>query len=647
MRLLAVLLSLTHLLIVSHALPGVTNSSHPPLFSPTSSSSSLPTLHTTLSSLLPILPHLSPPPEHTLLVTLATPAFKPLLYNWLCFLRYKAKWGQPATHDIHGQRTREKSEEQRTGWEDTPKVLVVTSDETLAKELAQEGVVTWWLKAADLDAVPDNDDDEGGEGADEDALAKLDRQLQDDLFTNLRLLDLLLPSQPDEDLAERLTDQLIPWGTLHYQSLMLERTLAMSALVGALVESQKSDPRFRREEDAAWRRKLFEHDWESDEPLEMPEWVGVKGVLLVDNDAVWLSSPSPLIAHYYRPYASHPSIVYATDMAPTTQNAWGTTAMPCACFFYSRVSDKGAHLASPPSYSPYAAASATRLPPPEERDPYLHSPSEGAAEVWRSTALCHITMLLDAVDAGKKQALLRQMHAVGERAGLSASKSDQLTLNKPSRDGANHAAPPPATPDTIASLKKATAPSFQATALGPALFLAEQGEAHLPSLSHAQWLAALGSGDVDDLLDVLDESGLSYVPSIGFASSSSSKGAKKRTCLSLAQAHQRFTPAPPPPLTTLELLASYAAPATPYSPPPTRPHRPVRSEPLPYDLFPPGMRFFDGGLEPGARPCVVHANYAMGKKKEELLRERGLWALVPSSEEGGQWTCSAEVMARA
>ncbi|GAA5827791.1 hypothetical protein JCM11251_007675 [Rhodosporidiobolus azoricus] len=642
MRLVGLLVSLIQLLALSSASPGISNASFPPLFSPTSSSSALPTLHTTLSTLLPILPHLSPPPEHTLLVTLATPAFKPLLFNWLCFLRYKAKWGEPATHDVHGQPVKEKREGEKSGWEDTPKVLVITSDEGLARELADEGVVTWWLKAADLDAVPDEDDEAD---VHEDAIAQLDRQLQDDLFTNLRLLDLLLPSSPDEDVKERLTDQLIPWGTLHYQSLMLERTVAMSALVGALVKSQQSDPRWRKEEDARWRQKVMEHDWESDEPLEMPEWVGVKGVLLVDNDAVWLSSPQPFLSHYYRPFASHPSIVYAPDMSPTTQNAWGTTVMPCACFFYSRVSDKGAHLASLPTTSPYGKAASTRVPPPEEKDPYLYSPAEGAAEVWRSTALCHITMLLEAMEVGKKQAAMRRMIVVAEESKHGVSKSDQLTLNKPGRPLVQGGGE---TGDDIGSLKKATAPSFQATALGPALFLSEQDEAHLPVVSHEQWLTAIGSGDVEDLLDVLDDAGLDYHAATSSLSFLHGRQKKKRTCLTLAQSHQLFTPAPPPPFSTLELLSSYTFHSSPDSPPPVRPHRPVRSEPLPYDLFPPGMRFFDGGLEPGARPCVVHANYAMGKRKEELLRERGLWALITPQERGeGGWTCSADVMMRA
>ncbi|GAA6036210.1 hypothetical protein JCM8097_006837 [Rhodosporidiobolus ruineniae] len=628
MRLLGLLVGLLQLVVLSQAGAQSTNASHPPLFSPPPSSHSLPTLHTSLASLLPVLPHLSPPPEYTLLVTLATPAFKPLLYNWLCFLRYRAKWGQPATHNEHGERVKEPSEDERTGWEDTPKVLVITSDEDLAKELAEHGVVVWWLRSVDWDALETAEEDE-----DDDLVAQLDRQLRDDLFTNLRLLDLLLPSEPSTELKDRLTDKMIPWGSLHYQSLMLERSLAMSALVGALVESQKTDPRWKKEQDLEWHHKVMAHDWENEEPLELPPWVGVRGVLLVDNDAVWLSSPTPFISHYYRPTGSHPSIVYSPDMAPTTRNAWGTHTMPCACFFYSRVSDHGATFAAPPTISSYLAAHSSTFSPPEAVDPYLYSPADGAAEAWRSTAMCHISMLLQSLDTAKRQASVMRWHRAEEER---KSVADQLTLDKPAAA---------ADESGIKSLKKAVAPSFQATCLGPALFLSEQTAAHLPIVSHERWLAALGSGEVEDLLDLMDESGLA-------THAGAAGGEQPKTCLSLAQAYQTVCPAPPPPLSTLELLASYVpSPSSfdPSSPPNPRPHRPIRTEPLPYDLFPPGIRYFDGGLEPGAKPCVVHANYATGGTKEKLLRERGLWALVENEDEaaGERWTCSADVMAQA
>ncbi|GAA5932413.1 hypothetical protein JCM1841_001379 [Sporobolomyces salmonicolor] len=568
-----------------------TNATHPPLFPPpsSSSSSSLPTLHTSLSTLLPILPHLSPPPEHTLLVTLATSAFKPLLYNWLCFLRYRAKWGAPPTHNEHGEPV---TEQLRYG--DTPKVLVVTSDEALARELSDEGVVTWWLKGVDWEQVESVElgEEDGADGR-EDAVKEVEQMLQDDLFTNLRLLDLLLPPEPaSKDDAERLTSRLLPWGTLHYQSLMLERTAVMSALVGALAESQSVDVEYRKAQDRYWRERILAHDWENDEPFELPKFAGVKGVLLVDNDAIWLSSPSAFLSHYYRPSGPHPSIIYAPDMAPTTRNAWGTCTMPCACFFYTRTSDVGAQLAShPPS-------SATV-------DPYAYSPAAGAAQAWRKTALCHISMLLSSLATGRRQAF--------------ASES------------------------SIAELDKARAPSFQATALGPALFLAEQVLPSLPEVSHEQWMDALGSGNVDDLVEILEESGLAGLPD-----DEGGDAGEGKTCLELAQAFQTFSPNPSflldSGITSLSSAYSLSRPSRRS----TRPHTPIQTAALPYDLFPPGMRYFDGGLEPGTQPCVVHANYATGGRKQELLRERGLWALVEPQKNGGDvWRCDADVLARA
>jgi hypothetical protein len=231
------------------------------------------------------LPHLSPPPEHTLLVTLATPAFKPLLFNWICFLRHRAKWGATPSHNEHGD-----ANSFEDLYEATPKLLVITSDEELARELSELGVVTWWLKGIDWNEVErtaELDVEEDGDAAEE-AMAKVEQMLQDDLFTNLRLLELLLPSEPvSSNQSERLTSSLIPWGTLHYQSLMLERTAVMSALVGSLVESQMMDKGFKQEEERYWRERIMAHDWENEEPLELPQFAGVKGVLLVDNDAVW------------------------------------------------------------------------------------------------------------------------------------------------------------------------------------------------------------------------------------------------------------------------------------------------------------------------------------------------------------------------
>ncbi|GAA5960882.1 hypothetical protein JCM3765_007523 [Sporobolomyces pararoseus] len=588
----SILLLLIH---VVQSFATASNATHPLLFPPASSSqSTLPTLHTSLSTLLPILPHLSPPPEHTLLVTLATPAFKPLLFNWICFLRYRAKWGATPTHNEHGDENTFEDP-----FDATPKLLVITSDGGLAKELSELGVVTWWLKGIDWDEVErvaGIDVEEEGHTA-EAAMAKVEQMLQDDLFTNLRLLELLLPSEPaSNDQSERLTSSLIPWGTLHYQSLMLERTAVMSALVGALVESQMMDKEFKQEEERYWRQKIMAHDWENEDPLELPQFVGVKGVLLVDNDAVWLSSPTAFISHYYRPGGSHPSIVFAPDMAPTTVNAWGTREIPCACFFYTRTSDSGAQLAHHHSDSPLA-------------DPYDYSPSTGAAQTWRTTAICHIAMLLRSLATGRRLAFEPD------------SKLEQLI--------------------------KARAPSFQATALGPALFLAEQVLPSLPEPHHEQWMEALGSGNIDDIIEFLDESMLSLDDRNG-----------GETCLQIAQTFQTFSPNSRFLIESgvTSLTSRYSRSSNSNLGPQAKAHTPLRTEALPFDLFPPGMRFFDGGLEPGTKPCVVHANYATGSKKEELLRKRGMWALVRGEENhegegegrvGGGWRCDAKVMAHA
>jgi hypothetical protein len=153
-------------------------------------------------------------------------------------------------------------------------------------------------------------------------------------------------------------------------------------------------------------------------------------------------------------------------------------------------------------------------------------------------------------------------------------------------------------------------------------------------------MEALGSGNIDDIIDILDESMLSLDDRNG-----------GQTCLQVAQTFQTFSsnPAFLPDSGVTTLTAQYSRSSHSTFAPVAKAHTPIRTEALPYDLFPPGMRFFDGGLEPGTKPCVVHANYATGSKKEELLRKRGMWALVRGEEEGegGGWRCDANIMARA
>lgn len=72
----------------------------------------------------------------------------------------------------------------------------------------------------------------------------------------------------------------------------------------------------------------------------------------------------------------------------------------------------------------------------------------------------------------------------------------------------------------------------------------------------------------------------------------------------------------------------------------------TRAEALPYSHFPPGRTYFDQNeREAGVAPCVVHANYAGGDKKERLLREHGLWALI--DREGEEPMCDLDVLEKA
>ncbi|ORY85987.1 hypothetical protein BCR35DRAFT_351549 [Leucosporidium creatinivorum] len=652
MRILSTLVAALALSSTSKATGSTSNATDYPLFPSSSASDSPPQpplqlLHTSLSTLLPILPYLSPPPSHTLLLTLATPAFKPLLFNWLCFLQHKAHWGQPETPvgDDEPQEIKMKQKQWDTPARDVLKLLVVTSDEALARELTEEhGVVVWWLRGVDWDEEErrakegDNDD---GESAT--AQARIDRLLQDDLFTTLRTMDLLLPPHPPLGKQQGMLE----WGSLHYQSLMLERTLVMTALTGALVESQKVDKEQREKEEAEWWERVLAHDWQESRLLREP-FVGVKGLLLVDNDAAFLPllpplPPLPTLRHS----PLHPLL---PDMSPSQRNSWGTHSMPCACFIYSRTSDADSSTASHPLHLDSSSSSTSEVNKNEE---YL--PAEGAALAWRWTTLCHVSMLLKSLDRAREQAKW-----------IMATSEDDEEDDEDDLDPSDDAEQEIFTSRRIGTLVKAVAPSFQATSLGPALFLAEQQAHSLPFISHEKWMEILGDGSdwgVEELERLLEESGMGDNSEEDgeedqefededepWDEASAAAAARRRsarqpqarlTCDDLAKRTNQLSPnpsyyTPPTSLTSHYLLTTHPSPLPP---------QPIRTEPLPYDLFPPGMRFFGGGMEPGTRSCVVHANYATGGAKEELLRSRGLWALKGGREEG--WTCDADVLGRA
>mgnify|MGYP001564121930 CR=1 FL=1 len=283
-----------------------------------------------------------------------------------------------------------------------------------------------------------------------------------------------------------------------------------------------------------------------------------------------LSSPSSFLAHPYRPTGTHPAIIYSPDSTPEFRNSWNTYSLPCACFFYARTSDDLAHTA------------------PHLANPDAYRPAADAANAWRAIALCHIQMLVENLATARRQA---------------------KALFDPTQ--------------AIDKLVRAKAPSFQGTAMGPALFLAEQAVPVLPHVAHEDWMAALSSGEVEDVLSLLDDADLAGVG-----------------CLEHAK-DRNWDLSPNPDF----------HPSSPRLIPDADRHQPIRVEALPYAMFPPGMSFFanahGGDQEAGIRPCVVHANYATGTDKERLLRERGLWALGGGGGPGEEWTCDAEVMRRA
>jgi hypothetical protein len=271
-----------------------------------------------------------------------------------------------------------------------------------------------------------------------------------------------------------------------------------------------------------------------------------------------LSSPVPYLSHAYRPEGSHPGLIYAPDMIPDQRNAWEGYGMPCACFFYSRTSNDNAFTAS-------NLDTAIEDDAIEDEELLEYRPAQSAALAWRHTALCHIAMILESLEQGRESARY-WAESTGDLAGL----------------------------------KKAVAPSFQASALGPAIFLATKRTFELPPLDHEAWMEAMAEEDGEGLLRLLKEAGIG-----------SENGGT--TCLDLAKKNPEVC-----------LISTFASTFSSAS---KRQRQALRVEPLPYAAFPPGMSFFAHDQERGIRPCVVHANYVMGAAKEEMLRVEKLWAL--------------------
>ncbi|GAA97745.1 uncharacterized protein L969DRAFT_55485 [Mixia osmundae IAM 14324] len=482
----------------------------------------LPTLHTSLTTLLPILPqiargHSNSAPDgsmSTLVMTLATPGIKSHLFNWLCFLHHRL----PSNLYPPGS------------------YLVITSSRDLAVYLSDRGVITLLLRPSE---------------------AEMDSRAFLDLWTTLRKLELLISDDP-ENVALN-SSVALKWGNLDYQSLMLERTIMTTAIVSSLVDANGPSV-----------------DRSSRKPMKANERP-VGGVLIADNDAVWLSSPIPLLAHPYRPQGSLPSFLYSSDIHPTAMTEYGKFELPCAGFFYSRVSDP--------------------IKPTYDRKCQF-SPSEGAALAWRYTTLCHIASTLEWRGRAEEEARDEL-----ENEGLPESDMPRL-LKKHN--------------------KLQRAPGFQDSSLGPAIWLAEEGL--LPHLSHERFMDALTSGDPDDLLALMSEMGL---------------GPDDPPCDIKARRAYKRCPNPDHPAHSpfaaferrarwrdTPLLSGHKRRSVQhYTRPP--PNIQIRTEPLPYALFPPGRGFFDEKeRENGAEAVVVHANYAIGKYKEKIMKREGIWALV-------------------
>lgn len=354
-------------------------------------------------------------------------------------------------------------------------------------------------------------------------------------------------------------------------------------------------------------------------------------------------------------------------MSPNERNSFDAFSMPCACFIYSRVHDHHAHL----------AARVT----PQERDVTDgdYRPSDGAALVWKWTSLCHVAMVMNSLERARKVARaaafgIAAVDDVEDEDGEDDEEDEAITAAVDVHDDVGEAeeveeedddedeSESPAVPN-ISTLIKAVAPSFQATSLAPALHLASLSNTHLPTPSHEDWIRALASPSPNALLDLLDKAGLG-LPRHSFGDDRDDELAEDLTPEEQAEAfaareerQSRAALMRPTERQTCDKLAlSLSQLCEAESEPDTtltrvwrarQRHIQIRHEALPYDSFPPGMRFFGGGAEKGQRACVVHANYATGASKEKLLRERKLWAVVPPSETDRRWMCDAGVMRRA
>lgn len=149
------------------------------------------------------------------------------------------------------------------------------------------------------------------------------------------------------------------------------------------------------------------------------------------------------------------------------------------------------------------------------------------------------------------------------------------------------------------------AESFQSNCLGPAIFIAQQFDHFLSAtISHSKWMTALSSNSTKILLEIFEE----YHNFLN-----------KSTLLELAKQIQHAPSS---------LHASLD---------------PFQTNALPFDLFPSGRRyFFESEGKVRIKPVVVHANFIIGKEKQNYLKKVGLWALRGDDVAG--WSCDFDLI---